>query len=89
MPRAKGLQKRDFLKQVEEQAAQADQRCANDAVLIGKEYFRNPDVNKGFYSRKRVGVADVDPKVSYHFLPPFIFNPMLNQYLRALGHGAI
>lgn len=64
MPRAVGLKKKDFLKQVEEAAAQADQKTANDTTLIGKEYFRNPDVNKGFYSKKRMGVADVDPKVS-------------------------
>ena len=33
-------------------------------ILIGKDYFRSPEVNAGFYSRKRQGVADVDPKVS-------------------------
>ena len=32
--------------------------------IIGKEYFRNQNVNLGFYSKKREGVADVDPKVS-------------------------
>ena len=31
---------------------------------MGKDYFRNPEVNEGFYSLKRQGVADVDPKVS-------------------------
>ena len=31
--------------------------------ILGKTYFRDPDVNKGFYSKKREGVADVDPKV--------------------------
>jgi hypothetical protein len=63
MPRARGLAKKDYLKQVEEQAANADQRTANDTTLIGKEYFRNLGINRGFYSKKRQGVADVDPKV--------------------------
>lgn len=31
--------------------------------LLGKNYFRDSDVNLGFYSKKREGVADVDPKV--------------------------
>jgi len=69
MPRARGLAKKDFLKQVEEQAAQADQRTANDTTLIGKEYFRNLGINRGFYSKKRQGVADVDPKVMEPFNP--------------------
>jgi len=37
--------------------------ATSDTVLVGKDYFRNPDVNAGFYSKKREGVADVDPKV--------------------------
>ena len=37
--------------------------------ILGKTYFRDPEVNKGFYSKKRDGVADVDPKVKYHILP--------------------
>ena len=37
--------------------------------IIGKNYFRNPNVNQGFYSRKREGVADPDPKVMEPFLP--------------------
>lgn len=32
--------------------------------ILGKTYFRDPEVNKGFYSKKREGVADVDPKAS-------------------------
>ena len=36
---------------------------AGQASIMGKDYFRNPDVNEGFYSLKRTGVADVDPKV--------------------------
>jgi dynein heavy chain len=35
----------------------------DDVKIIGKNYFRNPDVNLGFYSKKREGVADPDPKV--------------------------
>lgn len=72
MPRAQGkprvttlgLKKKDFLKTVEETAAQADQSKEHDQSIIGKDYFRNPEVNQGFYSKKRAGVADVDPKVS-------------------------
>jgi hypothetical protein len=41
---------------------------ADGTMLIGKNYFANPEVNAGFYSRKRAGVADVDPKVSYFIL---------------------
>ena len=78
MPRARGLVKKEFLKQVEEQAAQADQRTANDTALIGKEYFRNLGINRGFYSKKRQGVADVDPKVRNRHRPN----------IRLLGHGA-
>ena len=59
-----GLKKKDVLKFVEDAASNADQKTANDTSIIGKEYFRNPEVNMGFYSRKRQGVADVDPKVS-------------------------
>lgn len=62
-----GLKKKDLLKAVEEAAASADQKTANDTALIGREYFRNPEVNMGFYSRKRAGVADVDPKVSTRY----------------------
>ena len=32
--------------------------------ILGKNYFRDPEVNLGFYSKKREGVADVDPKVN-------------------------
>lgn len=38
-------------------------------MLVGKDYFRDPNVNDGFYSRKREGVADVDPKVMEPFDP--------------------
>ena len=43
--------------------------------ILGKTYFRDPEVNKGFYSKKREGVADVDPKVrgsNVHFLFYFL-----------------
>ena len=43
----------------------ADQ--TKEAPIIGREYFRNPEVNIGFYSKKREGVADVDPKVIFPF----------------------
>jgi hypothetical protein len=47
--------------------------------ILGKTYFRDPEVNKGFYSKKRDGVADVDPKVMLtNFLPPEL-----------VGNGAI
>ena len=36
---------------------------AGKTSIMGKDYFRNPEVNEGFYSLKRTGVADVDPKV--------------------------
>jgi dynein heavy chain len=42
---------------------------AADSNVIGKNYFRNPDVNKGFYSKKREGVSDPDPKVMEPFKP--------------------
>jgi len=37
--------------------------------IIGKNYFRNPQVNQGFYSKKREGVSDPDPKVMEPFIP--------------------
>lgn len=44
----------------------ADQ--TKEPPIIGREYFRNPEVNFGFYSKKREGVADVDPKVNFLLL---------------------
>lgn len=58
-----GLKKREQLLELEQKAASADQRTANDEPLVGREFYRNPEVNLGFYSKKRTGVADVDPKV--------------------------
>jgi hypothetical protein len=50
----------------------------DNGKILGKSYFRDPEVNLGFYSKKRDGVADVDPKVSGNQLNyPFI------------GHGTI
>lgn len=44
--------------------AKIDADLPTDGVkIIGKNYFRNPSVNQGFYSKKRDGVADPDPKV--------------------------
>ncbi len=40
-----------------------------EGKILGKNYFRDPDVNMGFYSKKREGVADVDPKVMEPFVP--------------------
>jgi hypothetical protein len=43
--------------------------------ILGKTYFRDPEVNRGFYSKKRDGVADVDPKVRLtKFLPLCVGN---------------
>jgi hypothetical protein len=61
-----GLKKKDFLLEVEQKAIAADQRTANNEPLVGREFFRNPEVNLGFYSKKRTGVADVDPKVRHN-----------------------
>ena len=38
---------------------------AEGGKILGKNYFRDTEVNEGFYSKKREGVADVDPKVKY------------------------
>ena len=50
------------------EAASTESKVANTFIdkngkLLGKNYFRDSEVNKGFYSKKREGVADVDPKV--------------------------
>ena len=59
IPRAKGIKKKPA--KVEE--------MDDDAKIIGKNYFRNAEVNEGFYSRKRDGVSDPDPKVMEPFNP--------------------
>lgn len=75
-----GLKRRDILKQAEAAAAEADQsKDAPPELILGKEYFRDPATNYGFYSKKREGVSDVDPKVS---------PSDCNRHFR-LGHGAI
>ena len=53
--------KKEMLQSLEQKAMAADQ--TKEPPIIGREYFRNPEVNLGFYSKKRDGVADVDPKV--------------------------
>ena len=53
--------------EVEAKATTADQK--GEAPIVGREYFRNPEVNMGFYSKKREGVADVDPKVMEPYKP--------------------
>ena len=44
-----------------------DSHASMDAGLIknivGKDFYRDDAVNAGHYSKKREGVADVDPKV--------------------------
>jgi dynein heavy chain len=58
-PRALGIKRK----------APAQEVVPEESLVMGKDYFRNPDVNEGFYSLKRSGVADVDPKVMEPFLP--------------------
>jgi dynein heavy chain len=62
IPRAKGIRNK------QQQSVQMA-NLISDQHVIGKNYFRDPDVNEGFYSRKRPGVADVDPKVMEPFVP--------------------
>lgn len=51
--------------------------------IIGREYFSNPNVNLGFYSKRREGVADVDPKVSsFKFLK---FNQVMEPFVPIPG----
>ena len=49
----------------------------SNAKILGKSYFRDPEVNLGFYSKKREGVADVDPKVTAALT------------LSVIGHGTL
>lgn len=48
---------------------QIEKAEVEDNLIIGKNYFRNPNVNQGFYSKKRDGVADPEPKVMEPFIP--------------------
>ena len=57
--------KKEVLQDLQQKMLAADQ--TKEAPIIGREYFRNPEVNIGFYSKKREGVADVDPKVIFPF----------------------
>lgn len=34
-----------------------------EGLLVGKKFYESKTVNEGHYSKKRDGVADVDPKV--------------------------
>jgi hypothetical protein len=45
-----------------------EKKEVDEILIIGKNNFRNPNVNKGFYSKKREDVADPDPKVMEPFL---------------------
>ena len=59
----------------------------DETAIMGKDYFRNPEVNEGFYSLKRAGVADVDPKVSNRSSNKNLVK--LTDCLVYLGYGAI
>lgn len=37
--------------------------------IVTKSYFKNPIVSTGYYSKKREGVSDVDPKVLEPYIP--------------------
>lgn len=63
IPRATGIKRREKL--LNTQAAIVDTK----SKILGKSYFRNPEVNLGYYSKKREGVADVDPKVLEPYIP--------------------
>jgi len=63
VPRATGIKRREKL--INAQSAIVDTKTK----ILGKSYFRNPDVNTGYYSKKREGVADVDPKVLEPYIP--------------------
>lgn len=63
VPRAIGIKRREKL--LNTQTAIVDTK----SKILGKSYFRNPDVNIGYYSKKREGVSDVDPKVLEPYIP--------------------
>ncbi len=80
MPRANGITKR--LQQSKQEGAEVVSKDGGkeDATsmltyidkkgkILGKNYFRDSEVNLGFYSKKRDGVADVDPKVMEPYIP--------------------
>ena len=52
----------------------------NEKLIVAKDYFRSTDVNEGHYSKKREGVADVDPKVREN---------QINSFLIFSGDGAV
>jgi dynein heavy chain len=66
IPRARGIGRAPAASKEAEHAVTA---MDQEVKIVGKNYFRNPDVNQGFYSKKREGVADPDPKVMEPFLP--------------------
>jgi hypothetical protein len=68
IPRARGIAKKPA-KEVSKEVEAGVETLDQEIKIIGKNYFRNPNVNQGFYSRKREGVADPDPKVMEPFLP--------------------
>jgi dynein heavy chain len=68
MPRALGLRKKPEAVLAQPPLSATSEQSAKQP-MVGKDYFRDPNVNEGFYSRKRAGVADVDPKVMEPFEP--------------------
>lgn len=70
---------------IKRKAAAPPAEIPEEQNIMGKDYFRNPEVNEGFYSFKRAGVADVDPKVSNRHNSNRISNFVSFQ----TGYGAI
>lgn len=66
MPRATGIRK---VVAEAKMATVEEGPESQENQVIGKSYFKDPKVNEGFYSKKREGVADVDPKVMEPYVP--------------------
>jgi dynein heavy chain len=63
IPRATGIRRRELLNT---SSSLVDPK----SKILGKSYFfRNPEVNTGYYSKRREGVSDVDPKVMEPYIP--------------------
>ena len=63
IPRAMGIKRREKL-------LNKNALVDPNSKILGKSYFfRNPEVNTGYYTTKREGVADVDPKVMEPYIP--------------------
>ena len=49
----KGLKKEQAkLTKVDEDLKEMNETTGHEVKIVGKNYFRNPDVNQGFYSKK-------------------------------------